>query len=300
MLLKILLALLFALSLVCAFVIKPAGRSASARTAEHDRNGNNAKHLRLLTWNIGNGDLESETRAHSEDLAAVAEVILDHDADAVALQELTGDEQLKLLLAHLKNRYRGYVSSRGSGDRVEAVLVKKDQPEPGGRRARVDRSEGSVRFSNVPARDRFAAAVSFRLRPDSPEVLLVSGHADAFSAARRRVFAAELVDWTLGQPNSALAFIAGDFNFEVSTRNKNNLFTDDAKNDSESYAYLLKHFQDLGRDAGETSINDRRIDYIFGPPANVSVRRAEVLRGAAVGRMDHWPLLIEVGLPDRQ
>src|SRR5258705_12060758 len=76
-------------------------------------------------------------------------------------------------------------------------------------------------------------------------------------------------------------------------RNKNNLFTDDAKHDSESYAYLLKYFRDLGLDAGETSINDRRIDYIFGPVANVTLRRAEVLRSAAVGRMGHWPFLIQ-------
>lgn len=292
---KILLTLLFALSLLCAFVVKPSGRSELARS--HDEGtGSVAGRLRLLTWNIGNGDLESETRAHDEDLAAVAQVILDHDADAVALQELTGEAQLKLLLTHLQNRYRGFVSSRGSGDRVEAVLIK-NQREPGDRKSRDDPSESSLRFNNVSAGDKFAAAATFRLRPNLPEVLLVSAHADAFSATRRRVFAAEIVDWTLNQSKS-VTFIAGDFNFDVSTRNKNNLFTDDAKNDSESYAHLLKHFHDLGRDAGETSINDRRIDYVFGPPANAVLLRAEVLRDAAVGRMDHWPLLIEVDLSD--
>ena len=294
--LKVLLTLLFAVSLLCAFVIKPGGRSEPGRTDDNDASAGVGRRLRLLTWNIGNGDLESDTRAHDEDLAAVAQVILDNDADAVALQELAGEAQLKLLLSHLKNRYRGFVSSRGSGDRVEAVLIK-NRRAPGERKSRADRSEVSVRFSNVPAGDKFAAAAIFRLQPDSPEIVLVSAHADAFNAARRRVFAAAIVDWTLSQSNS-VAFIAGDFNFEVSTRNKNNLFTDNAKNDSESYAHLLKHFHDLGRDAGETSINDRRIDYVFGPPANVAVHRAEVLRDAAVGRMDHWPLLIEVDLSE--
>ncbi len=90
-------------------------------------------------------------------------------------------------------------------------------------------------------------------------------------------------------------FVAGDFNFEV-TRNQSNLFTDDAKHDSESYAYLAKYFRDLGRDAGETSINDRRIDYVFGPPESVSLGRAEVLRESAVGRMDHWPLVVQLVL----
>ena len=282
--LKLLLVVLFLLSLVGAFVIEPA-HEIDHRTA-NDR-GENFKRLRVLSWNIGNGDLESETRAHAEDLPAVARVILDNEADAVALQELAGEDQLKLLLTYLKNRYRGSVCSRGSGDRVEAVLVKN-------RGGRSERNKDNVIFDSVPAGNRFAAAATFRLQPELPEVVIVSAHADAFSAARRRTFAADVVDWTRGHGTGELVFIAGDFNFEVSTRNKNNLFTDDAKHDSESYAYLLKYFHDLGLDAGETSINDRRIDYIFGPAATVSLRRAEVLRAAAVGRMDHWPLLVEV------
>ncbi|MDQ6653692.1 MAG: endonuclease/exonuclease/phosphatase family protein, partial [Acidobacteriota bacterium] len=258
--------------------------------------GPDGRRLRLISWNIGNGDLESDTRARAEDLPTVALVIKDNDADAVAIQELTGEAQLKLLLAHLENRYRGYVCSPGSADRVDAVLIKNGTPS----KDRADRNERSannnlgMRFNDVPAGDRFAAAATFRLHGDLPEIVLVSAHADAFSAARRRTFAADVVDWANRRTKSEIVFIAGDFNFEVSIRNKTNLFTDDAKHDSESYAYLLKYFRDLGRDAGETSINDRRIDYIFGPSEIGSLRRAEVLRGAAVGRMDHWPLLIEV------
>ena len=288
--LKLILGTLFVLSLLAAFVVEPASKDELKRESNPDSRSENANRLRLLTWNIGNGDLESETRAHTEDLPAVAQVILDNDADAVALQELTGNEQLKLLLQHLKNRYSGYVCSSADGDRVEAVLVKKTSE----RGEYADRWEAGAIFSDVPAGDRFAAAATFRVRKDSPEVVLVSAHADAFSASRRRQFATDATNWARSHTKSELTFIAGDFNFEVSTRNKNNLFTDDAKHDSESYAYLLKYFRDLGLDAGETSINDRRIDYVFGPMANVSLRRAEVLRSVAVGRMDHWPLLVEV------
>jgi len=284
------LGTLFVLSLLGAFVVEPASKHELKRESNPDSRSENANRLRLLTWNIGNGDLESETRAHTEDLPAVAKVILNNDADAVALQELAGNDQLKLLLKHLKNRYSGYVSSSGVGDRVEAVLVKKNSE----RGEYADRREAGAIFSDVPAGDRFAAAATFRVWKDSPEVVLVSAHADAFSASRRRAFATDATNWARSHTKSELTFIAGDFNFEVSTRNKNNLFTDDAKHDSESYAYLLKYFRDLGLDAGETSINDRRIDYVFGPMANVSLRRAEVLRSVAVGRMDHWPLLIEV------
>jgi endonuclease/exonuclease/phosphatase family metal-dependent hydrolase len=297
--LKFLLGACFVLSLLGALVLElgPPRADAGSRGDIRDVSdkidrGQDARSLRLLTWNIGNGDLESETRAHAEDLSAVAGVIMDNDADAVALQELTGEDQLKLLLTHLKNHYRGYVCSRGKGDRVEAVLVRdrSDGSERG------DRSDRSLRFSDVPAGDRFAAAATFRLHQDVPEIVFISAHADAFSASRRRTFAADVVDWARSRTKNELAFVAGDFNFEVSTRNKTNLFTDDAKHDSESYAYLLKYFRDLGLDAGETSINDRRIDYVFGPGETVSLRRAEVLRGVAVGRMDHLPLLVEVAL----
>jgi endonuclease/exonuclease/phosphatase family metal-dependent hydrolase len=288
MLLKFLLGAFFVSSLLGAFVLAP-----KHRLSRNDESGNlgadsqvqDGRRLRLMSWNIGNGDLEAETRAHVEDLPAVAQVILDNNADAVALQELTGEDQLKLLLASLKNRYRGYVCSAGNADRVEAVLVK----DQAGRN-----SESRVRFNDVPAGDRFAAAATFRLYKDLPEIVLVSAHADAFSASRRRTFTEDVVDWTRGRTGKEIVFIAGDFNFEVSTRNKTNLFTDDAKHDSESFAYLLKYFRDLGKDAGETSVNDRRIDYIFGAAKTVSLNRAEVLRGAAIGQMDHWPLLAEV------
>jgi endonuclease/exonuclease/phosphatase family metal-dependent hydrolase len=293
MFLKILVATLFVLMLLGAFVFAPAPTGKTLGQA--DRIAEGSRRFRIMTWNIGNGDLEPETRAHREDLPAVAEVILTNDPDAVALQELTGEDQLKLLLTHLKNRYRGYVCNAGSAvgaDRVAAILIK-------------DRSAGDLapRFESVTAGDKFAAAATFRLNKQLPEIVLVSAHADAFSASRRRVFTADLVDWVrhrkVGGQNGGVTFIAGDLNLEVSTRNRNNLFTNDAKHDSESYAYLLKYFRDAGRDAGETSVNDRRIDYIFGPlgtPGNSPESRAEVLRGTAIGRMDHWPLLVEITL----
>ena len=297
--LKFLLGACFLLSLLGAFVLEPGQSRADTERKSNlggvSNNGDRGQHgliLRLLSWNIGNGDLERETRAHVEDLPAVARIILENDADAVALQELTGEDQLKLLLAHLKNHYRGYVCSRVSGDRVDAVLIK-DRSDESDHGHNAHRDCG-VRFTDVPASDRFAAAATFRLHKDLPEIVLVSAHADAFSASRRRTFTEDVVDWTRGLEADELVFIAGDFNFEVSIRNKTNLFTDDAKHDSESYAYLLKYFRDLGRDAGATSINDRRIDYVFGPAETVSLRRADVLRGAAVGHMDHWPLLVEV------
>ena len=236
--------------------------------------------LRLMTWNIGYAELEDDSRAHTKDLQAVAETILSNDPDAIALQELTGAEQLKVLLGYLHNRYRGAVAPPGNSDRVDAVLVK----------------ERNAGFEQFPADGKFAIAASFHLQPQLPQIVFVSAHADAFSAARRRVFTGEVVDWARNRPRQSIVLIAGDFNFELSPKDQSHLYTDNVKNDSEAYSYALKYFRDLGREAGYTAVNDRRIDYLFGPTEAVLLRRAEVLRDAGVGQMDHWPLLIEVAL----
>jgi endonuclease/exonuclease/phosphatase family metal-dependent hydrolase len=272
---KLVLLLLFCL------MILGAVHFAEPREAEQPVASGKVVHsLRLLTWNIGYAELEDDTRAHDKDLPAVAEVILREDADAVALQELTGNAQLKTLLGLLDGKYRGAVAQQGRGDRFEAVLVK----------------DAGARFIPVPVGDRYALGVSFKPNDDTQPVLLLSAHADAFNAARRRTYTEALIDWAEDRAQSAKVFIAGDFNFELKAGNETNLYTDNLKHDSESYSHILRHFRDLGRGAGDTAINDRRIDYVFGPAALEHVGRVEVLRNAAVGRMDHWPLLVEVGL----
>ena len=250
------------------------------QSAQSNSSPNNFASLRLLTWNIGYAELEDDTRAHDKDLQAVAEVILREDPDAVALQELTGNAQLNKLLGLLHGKYRGAVAQQGRDDRFEAVLVK----------------DSGARFSPVAAGARFAISASFRPAQRTRDVVLLSAHADAFNAARRRSYTESLVDWAQDRTQAAEVFIAGDFNFELKAANETNLYTDNVKHDSESYSHILRYFRDLGRAAGDTAINDRRIDYIFGPSNLKQTGRVEVLRNAAVGRMDHWPLVVEVGL----
>jgi endonuclease/exonuclease/phosphatase family metal-dependent hydrolase len=274
---KIILTALALLMIGGALHFEPARERSLLGTKPSD-----GTRLRLMTWNIGYGDLEDDSRAHNKDLKAVAEAITTSDPDAVALQELTGQEQLEILLAHLKRRYRGAVCPSDKSDRVEAVLVK-DQ---------------SAQFANVAAGEKCAIAATFHPAGNKTAITLLSAHADAFSAARRRTFTGEIVDWAHSHGAASMVFIAGDFNFELRSGNQSNFFTDNLKNDSESYSYALKYFRDLGRSAGETALNERRIDYIFGPTGDALIlRRAEVLKGAAVGRMDHFPLLVEVALP---
>ena len=271
---KIVLLVVFCLMIVGA--VHFAQPRASEQTSSAHRV---APSLRLLTWNIGYAELEDDTRAHDKDLPAVADVILRHDPDAVALQELTGNAQLKSLLDLLHGKYRGAVAQKGRGDRFEAVLVK----------------DTGATFSPVAVGARYALAASFRSRGNTREVVFLSAHADAFNAAQRRTYTEALMDWAQARMQTSEVFIAGDFNFELKAANQTNIYTDNLKHDSESYSQILRYFRDLGRSAGDTAINDRRIDYIFGPAKVEQVGRVEVLREAAVGRMDHWPLLVEIG-----
>jgi len=272
---KIVLGVLF-----CLMIAGAVHFAQPRESAETSSSSTSAHSVRLLTWNIGYAELEDDTRAHDKDLPAVADVIMRQDPDAVALQEMTGKSQLNTLLGLLHGKYRGAVAQQGRGDRFEAVLVK----------------DGAATFTPVPVGGRYALAASFRPRDDAPEVLLLSAHADAFNAANRRTYTESLIDWAQARTQSSDVFIAGDFNFELKATNETNLYTDNLKHDSESYSHILRQFRDLGRGAGDTAINDRRIDYIFGPPKLRQLGRVEVLRDAAVGRMDHWPLLVEVGL----
>ncbi|HKP35460.1 MAG TPA: endonuclease/exonuclease/phosphatase family protein [Pyrinomonadaceae bacterium] len=270
-----------ALIVLCAVMIASAAYFDPARTRSLlVSRAQEGPHLRLMTWNIGYAELEDDSRAHTKDMQAIAETILTNDPDAVALQELTGAEQLKILLGQLHGRYRGAAAAPGNSDRVDAVLVK-------------NREAG---FDQLPADGKYAIAARFRLLPQLPEIILISAHADAFSAARRRAYTGDVVDWARHRSTGSIVILGGDFNFELNPRNQSHLYTDNIKNDSEAYSYALKYFRDLGRDAGQTAANDRRIDYLFGPREKVTLRRAEVLRNAGVGRMDHWPLLVEVAL----
>ena len=271
---KLLLGALFVSMVALALRVEPARDRSLLATRPSD-----GPRLKLMTWNVGQASASEDSRARAQDLPAVAATILRHSPDAVALQELSGPDQLAALTALLRGRYRGEVCRPGRADRVEAVLVR----------------GAGARFEEIPAGERYALGAIFRPHPERPEVVLVSAHADAFTAARRRSYTGEVVDWARSR-EGAVVFVAGDFNFEVGARSSSYLFTDNLKHDSEAYSYLLKYFRDLGRDAGETAPGDRRIDYIFGPPETALLRRAEVLQGAAVGRMDHWPLLVEVAL----
>jgi endonuclease/exonuclease/phosphatase family metal-dependent hydrolase len=236
--------------------------------------------LSLISWNIGYFDYEADSRAQDHDLEHIASVIREANADVVALQEIATPEQVGILHELLHGRYPYRTLARGfRTDRFVVLLA-------------------SIPFQNetniATSVGRDAAAVALTLLPEYREVTVVNCHADAFNSRRRRYFVTDVIDWHRSSGRSNV-ILAGDFNLDLTPVESSDLFTDDKKNDSESYSLILENFRDSGTSAGPTSSFDRRIDYVFLSSQELEVTEFRVLRGKLVGKMDHHPLLVRFG-----
>jgi endonuclease/exonuclease/phosphatase family metal-dependent hydrolase len=253
------------------------GKLRSISTSSEFASFTEAGAFTLLTWNIGYFDYEADTRAQDQDLKHIAAVIADAAPDIAALQEIARPEQVVILNEGLQGYYPHHALARGfRTDRFVAFLSKSPLVDE----ARVATSVG-----------REALAVTFELPKQKRNVTLVNCHADAFSARRRRFFISDVIDWHRSSAKQNVV-LAGDFNLDLAPVESSDLFTDDKKNDSESYSLILEDFRDVGRNAGPTSVFDRRIDYVFLASRELAAADFKVLRGKLVGKMDHNPLLV--------
>jgi endonuclease/exonuclease/phosphatase family metal-dependent hydrolase len=236
--------------------------------------------LSLLSWNIGYSDYERDSRAKTRDLEHVASVILETHADLVALQEIADPEQLGILDEFLGGRYAYQTLARGfRTDRYVVIL----STLPFVEQAYIATSVG-----------RDAVAATLQILPGDHRVTLINCHADAFSSRRRRYFVTEVIDW-YRENQAGDVIMAGDFNLDLTPVESSDLFTDDKKNDSESYSLILEDFRDLGRNMGPTAVFDRRIDYVFLASQKLQTAEFKVIFGKLVGKMDHHPLLVRFG-----
>jgi endonuclease/exonuclease/phosphatase family metal-dependent hydrolase len=229
----------------------------------------------LMSWNIGYFDYESDSRAQNKDLEAIAAVIGETGPQVVALQEIAQPEQLSALSDLLAGRYRYHAFARGfRTDRYVGFLSEIPFEE-------------EIPVATSVGRDALAVTVDV---PSQALVTLVNCHADAFNARRRRFFVNDIIDWRRNSGKEPV-ILAGDFNLDLAPVESSDLFTDDKKNDSESYSLILQDFRDLGRNSGPTSAFDRRIDYVFLSQRGLEAIEFKVLYGKLVGKMDHHPVL---------
>ncbi|MGH9429751.1 MAG: endonuclease/exonuclease/phosphatase family protein [Terriglobia bacterium] len=235
----------------------------------------NESSFALMSWNIGYFDYESDSRAQNKDLVAIAAAIGETGAQVIALQEIAQPEQLSALSNLLAGRYHYQAFARGfRTDRYVGFLSEMPFDE-------------EVQVATSVGRDALAITVD---TPAQGVMTLINCHADAFNSRRRRVFVNDIVDWCRDSGKQPVV-LAGDFNFDLAPVESSDLFTDDKKNDSESYSLILQDFRDVGRNGGPTSAFDRRIDYVFLFPQGLEAVEFKVLYGKLVGKMDHHPLL---------
>ena len=227
---------------------------------------------------------ESDSRAQNKDLEAIAAVIGETGAQVIALQEVAAPEQLSTLSDLLAGRYRYHAFARGfRTDRYVGFLSEIPFEE-------------EIPVETSVGRDALAVTVDV---PSQGIVTLVNCHADAFNARRRRFFVSDIIDWRRSSGKQTVV-LAGDFNLDLSPVESSDLFTDDKKNDSESYSLILQDFRDLGRNSGPTSAFDRRIDYVFLSQQGLEGVEFKVLYGKLVGKMDHHPVLARFRKPEGQ
>lgn len=231
----------------------------------------------LLSWNIGYADHEADSRAQNKDLGHIAAIISGAGAQLIALQEIAQPEQLAALSDLLGGRYRYSALARGfRTDRYVAFLSDLLFQE-------------EIQVATSVGRDALAVTLEVEA-PSQTSVTVVNCHADAFNARRRRFFVSDVIDWHRSSGKQPV-IMAGDFNLDLAPVESSDLFTDDKKNDSESYSLILEDFRDVGKNSGPTSAFDRRIDYVFLSSRELEAVEFKVLYGKLAGRMDHHPVL---------
>ena len=74
----------------------------------------------------------------------------------------------------------------------------------------------------------------------------------------------------------------GDFNFDLAPVESSDLFTDDKKNDSESYSLILQDFLDLGQTADQQALSTAGLTMFFYPGRIWKLLSFNVLYGKVV------------------
>lgn len=224
--------------------------------------------LRLVTWNVGGAENGAPHPLRAQHVPAIADALAQLDADLVFVQEVPDTELLRALAAALGSEWNAW---RGRGDC--GVLTRRPNVERWGPR-RV-RNQAGVRYAH-----------------EGRALVVLSMHADAFSARERNTAIGDAYEALLDQPGAGRVLL-GDLNLDVDLDEKSELFSDDLHADVESYNVLAERFADAALGQGATAEPDRRLDYAF-VSRELEVVAAGPWLGRRTGTMDHHPVVVDL------
>lgn len=230
---------------------------------------------RVVVWNLGGVGAAEGTPLAAEHLAGVAATLLELDCDLACVLELRDADQARELARALGGDVALLVAR---GARPCALLARRGALQVGGA-ARL-----TMRRPALLARWQSEALGA---------VHLAALHASPWSASERNAQLGRAVDTLHQRGAGAARLLLGDFNLQAQLDGGEDVFSDDAHRDVETYGYATRELADLGRSAGATATPDRRLDYVLASPELRAVAVA-VARGSRRGDMDHEPLVVDL------
>ncbi|MCP4849302.1 MAG: endonuclease/exonuclease/phosphatase family protein [Verrucomicrobiaceae bacterium] len=232
--------------------------------------------VRLMSWNLG-GRAPFFRGSNDADIGAVAEIVRKHEVHVLCLQGVSSRQFLDKLLLELGHDWKGGVSS--GGGKSTAVL---------------SRIGGEVQ-SPLNGMD-YGGPTVLRIRSHKGMLQFVSCHG---SPGRKSWQRRKMVDWILHEFRGAKSktVIAGDFNIDTSRgwTFLAPMLSDSLSFDLASWRALAIMGEDPGFDARATSSMGRRSDWVM-VDSKMPITGYRVLQSVEVGRMDHFPVLLRVGL----
>jgi endonuclease/exonuclease/phosphatase family metal-dependent hydrolase len=232
--------------------------------------------VRVMSWNVGGG-FPFFPGSDDDDIERIAEIVIQNDVHVLCLQEVSSKQFLSKLQAVLGSDWKGG-GSEGSGT-ATAVL---------------SRIGGEI---DTPLKDvAHGGPTVLRIRSHKGMLQFVSCHA---SSGRNSGQRREMVEWVLHELRDSKnkTVVTGDFNIDTSRgwTFLAPLLSDSLSFDRATWRALSILGRDPGFDLQATSSMGRRSDWVV-VDSKMPVTDYRVLESVQVGRMDHFPVLVRVGL----
>jgi endonuclease/exonuclease/phosphatase family metal-dependent hydrolase len=230
----------------------------------------------VMSWNVGGGG-PFFPGSDDDDIERIAEIVIQHGVHVLCLQEVSSKKFLSKLQAVLGRDWKGGGSE--SNGKATAVLSR-----VGGE------TESPLKDMN------HGGPTVLRIRSHKGMLQFVSCHASpGRNSGQRR----KMVEWVLHELRDSKnkTVVTGDFNIDTS---RGWTFLSPLLSDSLSFDRATwRALSILGRDPGlglqATSSMGRRSDWGV-VDSKMPITGYRVLESVKVGRMDHFPVLVRVGL----